>query len=281
MNLTQAPVWLSGLILAVILPMAAEAGYWLHRRIARTPSDVDASNGAGHVVSAALALLGLLIGFTFAMAADRYETRRLLVVEEANAISSAYQLYQLLDDPARGQLSALMLGYMHVRQTFAAADTDETRLNLVDTSSGAIADRIQTQTAVALRAQSDARFSAPILNANNAVFDLAATRRAAIDARVPQGVFTVMIIFAFTTALIMGYGLSAGRQRHRVASTGLFVLVAMAISLIMDLDDPGSGGIRVSQAPLDRAAAVIAIDMARPHPGHTGSAAEPSANPVP
>ena len=46
-------------------------------------------HGAGHIVSAALGLLGLLIAFTFAMAADRYEARRHLVMEEANAIASA------------------------------------------------------------------------------------------------------------------------------------------------------------------------------------------------
>jgi hypothetical protein len=74
---------------------------------------------------------------------------------------------------------------------------------------------------------------------------------------VPQGVLWALASFALATAAIMGYGLAAGGRRHRVASSGLFVLVALAIALIVDLDQPRSGLITIVQTPLDRAAASI------------------------
>jgi hypothetical protein len=89
------------------------------------------------------------------------------------------------------------------------------------------------------------------------MFDLAATRRAAWDAQVPRAVVRSLVAYAALTAMIMGYGLAVGGRRYYLASTGLFVLVAVIIALVIDLDQPGSGRIRVPQEPLDRIAAQI------------------------
>jgi hypothetical protein len=132
MTLADTPVWLSGLIMALIFPLAVEGGFLLHRRLLQRSGEAETGDGAGQIVAAALALLGLLIGFTFAMAADRYETRRQLVVEEANAISTTYLRQQLFDEPARGRLSALTRDYIRARLAFVAAGVDQKRLDAVD-----------------------------------------------------------------------------------------------------------------------------------------------------
>lgn len=267
MGFADAPVWLAGLIMAIAFPLAMEAGYRLHAVLARGPADGEASSGAGHIVSAALALLGLLIGFTFAMAAERYETRRALVVGEANAIGTTYLRDQLLAEPERGRLLVLLGDYAKVRQSFAAAGVDARRLDDVDARTAEVQARIWAETGAALRAPAAAPFTTSVLQTTNDMFDFAATQRAALDARVPDGVFSMLALFAALAAAIMGYGLAAGRRRHLVASSGLFVMVAMAIALVIDLDQPHAGGIRVSQTPLNRMAASIARDLARAFPG--------------
>src|SRR5690349_21188437 len=75
------PIWVTALLIAALLLGACELGFRLGgRRSGAEKTD------QGHVLSAMLALLGLLVGFTFSIAVGRHELRRGLVVEEANAI---------------------------------------------------------------------------------------------------------------------------------------------------------------------------------------------------
>ncbi|MDR3508258.1 MAG: hypothetical protein P4L64_10210 [Caulobacteraceae bacterium] len=255
MSIADAPAWLSGLIMILAFPLAVEAGFRLHKRTRRATDQGDDAGGVGHVISAALALLGLLIGFTFMMAAERYETRRQLVIQEANAISTTYLRAQMFDEPARTRLTDLVADYARQRLAFAAAGMDDARLDAVDTRTAALQTRLWGEIRTALATPQGAPLTTSMLQAANDMFDLAATRRAALDARVPEGVFRMLAIFALATAAIMGYGLCAGGRRHGLLSSGLFVLVALTIALIIDLDQPRSGSIRVSQVPLERTVA--------------------------
>ena len=67
----------------------------------------------------------------------------------------------------------------------------------------------------------------------------------------------LVILVASIAATLTGYGLRAGGHRHGIASAGLFVAVALIISLIVELDEPRTGFIQVPQAPFDRAADAI------------------------
>ena len=68
-------------------------------------------NQEGYLVGSLLGFLALLMAFSFSMALDRYEERRHLVIQEANAIGTAYLRTQLLDEPHRGRLSGLLVAY--------------------------------------------------------------------------------------------------------------------------------------------------------------------------
>jgi len=92
--------------------------------------------------------------------------------------------------------------------------------------------------------------SAALVAAVNAVIDTATTREAAIDARVPSEVIILLIVYAGVSSFLIGYVLGAYRSRHRLATGVLFVLLAMTIVLIIDLDRPQNGSIRVSQAAM-------------------------------
>jgi hypothetical protein len=208
-------------------------------------------------VSAALGLLGLLIGFTFAMSADRFETRRVLVIQEANAISTTWQRQQLLQGPARDQLAALMRRYLEQRRAFSDAGTDQAKLDADWGRTDALQQEIWRQTRAGLRLPVNAPAANLLIGSTNDMFNLAATRREAMDSQVPIAIVWTLIVFALTSAGIIGYGLAAGGGRHAVASTGLFLLVALAITVILDLEQPRTGSIKVSQAPLDRIASRI------------------------
>jgi hypothetical protein len=117
MNWRNFEAWLNSIDLTAMalllfgaMCLAALLGIALQRLPRGRDRDADSSQ-EGYVVSATLGLLALLLGFTFAMATDRFDSRRALVVEEANAIGTAYLRAQLLPEPHRARTSGLLLRY--------------------------------------------------------------------------------------------------------------------------------------------------------------------------
>ena len=91
---TQLAVFI---VVLVAMLAFAEIGYRLGLRLHAT-NDVARKGQIGGVTGAVLGLLGLLLGFTFAMAVERYDTRRGLVVQEASAVGATYLRASLLPD---------------------------------------------------------------------------------------------------------------------------------------------------------------------------------------
>lgn len=59
-----------------------------------------------------------------------------------------------------------------------------------------------------------------------------------------------LLVYATIACLILGYALGGAPRRHRLVGCALFVLLALAVSIILDLDRPRRGAIRVSQEPM-------------------------------
>src|SRR3954469_570465 len=101
-QLDVVPIPATALLLAVVLLTACEAGFRAGARWRATDESYQ-----GSILSATLALLALLVGFTFALALGRYDSRRNLVLEEANAIGTAYLRTQVAPEPFRSRLADL------------------------------------------------------------------------------------------------------------------------------------------------------------------------------
>src|SRR5689334_21544561 len=110
------PIWVTAVLIAALLLGACELGY----RLARWKGDYEKSD-EGHVLSAMLALLGLLVGFSFSIAVNRHEQRRILVVDEANAIDTEYLRTQMLPEPYRSRLADMLHRYTDSRLARGAA----------------------------------------------------------------------------------------------------------------------------------------------------------------
>src|SRR4051794_38485293 len=92
------PLWAFFGTTVALTFLAVEAGFRLGRwRQGRSEHEREAPVGA--IVGASLALLGFLLAFTFGMAASRFDTRRELVLDEANAIGTTYLRATLLSEP--------------------------------------------------------------------------------------------------------------------------------------------------------------------------------------
>src|SRR4030095_4387887 len=126
------PIWLIALATLVLLIGMMFLGALIRRRRdGRAEGEEEARTHEGYIVSGALGLLALLLGFTFALAVDRFDARRGLVLEEANAIGTTYLRAQLLDEPHRSRLSRLLAGYAQNRLDLANASDYERRVTLM------------------------------------------------------------------------------------------------------------------------------------------------------
>jgi hypothetical protein len=216
----------------------------------RQPTGPDKESGQeGYIVSAVLGLLALLLGFTFSLAVDRFETRRHLVLEEANAIGTAYLRAQLLPEPHRTRMSHLLVAYTDNRLALArAAVGSATQLQLLRTNDGLITD-IWAATSASFDSIKQLPFSGAYLGSINALIDLDASRKTARVARVPGEVFAILFTYLITTAAVLGYVLRGARGR--LAAAFLLGLLTLSLMLIIDIDRPTRGGIIESQQPME------------------------------
>ena len=249
-------VWLSGLSLTgvilfvlISLTLASLAGYFVRRvelrRAARREEVVEHSQES-YLVGSMLGLLALLLAFSFSMALDRYEERRHLVVQEANAIGTAYLRAQMLDEPHRSRLSGLLVEYTDNRIELASAAPGRGGPLLARN------DRLLTDiwAAVAASRESALRhgITTALLMTYNEVIDLDTERKVARQMRVPAAVLLLLYGFLMLTALVLGYVLE--ERRGRMGASVLFLILSLYIGIISDLSRPAAGSIIESQEPM-------------------------------
>lgn len=266
-NLWGASPWLIILVVTLLLMGSHELGVQIRRRFRhRALKDQDAEGVGGSYLTASLSLLALLVAFSFGMAVDRFNTRRNLVLQEANAIASTYRRLETLDGPTRDEVGRSLRAYIAAREAFSRS-TELEQLAQAETQSDAAQARLWTSL-VQMHGPSQLREQAS-QEAADRMFEVAEGRRAALEAVVPSSVLFGMLLYATIAALLMGYSHPIDR-RFLVPSSVQFVLLAIALALIVDLDRPRSGLVQVSQAPLLRvAASVRAAEAARVRPAGT------------
>lgn len=242
----HVPIWLLGMLVFALLVAAHFTGSHLQRR--RQPPAADELDSAheGYVVSGVIGLLALLLGFTFALAVDRFETRRILVLQEANAIHATYLRAQTFDEPDRSRLSRSILQYADARIALGKSAGEEQTARLLG-QSNALQGQMWEAALAAIAPRRD-DVSASFMDAMSQAVEVGAERRAARQAHVPKRVFTILIIYMAASAAMMGHVM---RRSWHVAVVSLYLLLTLSYVLILDIDDATSGGVRESQRPME------------------------------
>ena len=243
------PIWMIVIATLVVLIGMMFLGSLVRRRRDRQAEDGDAARThEGYIVSGALGLLALLLGFTFALAVDRYDARRGLVLEEANAIGTTYLRAQLLDEPHRSRLSRLLLGYAQNRLDLANATTYEGRIALM-AQTNTYQTRLWAETVAAIRPIRGQVIAGTFVETMNATIDAGAARVAARRAHVPSRVLVFLLIYMAVAAFLFGFAMPP--RRRPTTTAVLLTLLTLAYSLILDIDRPTGGSIREPQAAME------------------------------
>src|SRR5262252_5334704 len=214
------------------------------RKAARDPH--AAAEGVGAVDGAVFALLGLLIAFTFSGAAARFDTRRQLIVEETNDIGTAYLRLDLLSSDAQPPLRESFRRYLDARIEVYKKLRDIVAAKQELAKANELQKQIWRQAVAASRA-GGASPAAPMLlvQALNAMFDITTTRTMATLMHPPPVVFVMLFGLALAASLLAGYGMTGSRVGSWFHMIGFALVVAFAVYVILDLEYPRLGLIRV------------------------------------
>jgi hypothetical protein len=234
------PVLLGLTILLTLV--AVECGYWLGRWRLRGDHELDATANA--IVGTTLGLLAFTLAFTFSMAASRYDTRKGLVLEEANAIGTTYLRAMMLPAPQASEVRRLLREYVDIRVE-AALDPGQLSAGL------ARSEQLQTQlwreAAAAGSAQPESETTGLFIASLNDVIDLHAERLAGWRNRIPGTIWVFLYLTAALGMASMGYHTGLSGSRRTMAVIFLTLAFSGALTLIADLDRPREGFLTVSQ----------------------------------
>jgi hypothetical protein len=240
--------WTVLILTAVLLLVIAEVGFRVGLRLYATGNDAR-KRQIGGIQGAVLGLLGLLLGFTFAIAGDQYDRRRTLVLQEANGIGTTYLRAGLLPEAHQAPVKDLLRRYVDLRLKYQPLVDDPAKRAEGMRMSAEIQAELWKHAAEAAK-EAPNNITAIFIESLNETIDSDAERIAAMRAHIPGGVWLLLVIVAAFGCVITGYGAGADAARTALSSVFLPLMITLVIVLIFDLSHPRQGLIRVSQQPL-------------------------------
>lgn len=200
----------------------------------------------GTLMGATLGLLAFFLAFTFSMAASRFEERRLLVLEEANAIRRCYLRAGNLPE-------ANTLAVRHILREYILAQLEGTHIdkfNQAMKQTNELQNLLWAQ-AVIIGKKDNSSVAALFIESVNQLIE-AHTKRLLItvQTRISRTIWEALYFVTFLTMSLIGYHSGVLAMRNLVANCSLALIFATVIYLISDLDRPFEGFLNVTQQPM-------------------------------
>ncbi|MBC8039363.1 MAG: DUF4239 domain-containing protein [Opitutaceae bacterium] len=242
-SLTIVLITAAGMCLAMMLLLLAGRRLGA-RRLASDPETFK--SGSGAVEGAVFGLMGLLIAFTFSGAAERFDKRRALVVDEANNIGTAWLRLDLLPETAQPPLREKFRLYVDARLAFyskfpnlEAAQSELIRFTTLQ-------NEIWAGSVAACRDSGSSPATMLLLPALNQMIDITTTRTMAARIHPPTVIYAMLGLLVLAGSLLAGYGMAAGKAHHWFHALVFALVMSFAIYVILDFEFPRLGLIRIN-----------------------------------
>ena len=198
-----------------------------------------------------LGLLALLLGFTFNMSLQRYDDRSHEVIKEANVIGTCMLRAKLLPAPYNSEAHRLLKNYLNLRIETSSIDLTDTEDRKLITQK---TDKIQNQiwdlaTEVAEIDPSPVRTGNFIISLNE-VIDARGERNSVLQRHVPEVILFLLFIVFIIGGALMGYISGLSLKRAYISTVMFTFLIVLVVFIIIDLDRPKRGLIKINQDSL-------------------------------
>lgn len=258
-------ILLAGVVF-VSMVVAMEMGYRLGLRTQASASDAFRTH-VNTIGASILGILALLLGFTFSQSLQRFDSRSQAVVEEANAIGTAYLRSQLLPTSVRSSVQQLLREYLDLRVQASGVTLDDQQGREL-----LLAEASRAQTALwgyayqAAEEEPNPVTTGLFIQSLNELIDTLGKRNAALNRHVPEVILLLLYATLLMVATIVGYASGVAGFRISVAAYIMVLLIVVLVYIIVDLDRPRRGMIQVDQRPLVELEAALNSDANMPPP---------------
>ena len=245
--LDSLPIWLIGVLIVVLSLVAYEVGFragrWWQDRL---PGEQEGPSGV--MVGSLLALIAFLLAVTMGMASDRFDHRRTLVLDQANAIDTVYLRAGYLAEPTASQIRALVREYAPL-QVGTTSDLQKIEANAAQSIE--LQQQMWSITEAMIRDTGGSDVIATFVESLNDLINTHESRvTAVIYGRVPSTVLLLLIAGAILSIGVVGYSAGVTEKRSLITAVVLIIALGATIMLVIDLDRPRDGFITVSQQPI-------------------------------
>jgi hypothetical protein len=257
---------LIAVIVYVSIAVGIEVGHLLGRRMQGLVTEPSKAH-VNAMQASLLGVLALLLGFTFSLALQRFSDRSEAVVAEANAIGTAYLRARLLPGNVQSEVKAALQRHVDLRVQAGAVTLDhrrDRRALLAKTNENL--DSLWRIASRAAKEDPNPVTSGLFIQALNDLIDAYGTRDAALERHVPEVVLFLLHGTFILTGIVLGYGARVSGHRSSFATYILIALVVVLAFVIVDLDRPRRGMIKVDQSSLH--GLKTAIDLAQREENH-------------
>ncbi len=217
------------------------------RKYLEKKSGFENSNDSSSIEGAMLGLFALFLAFTFSMASSRFDTRREVIVTEANAIGTAILRADLYPDSIRNAMRTHFKTYVEQRIAYHNAIIDEAKISQSLTLATAESDALWQMATTLAKTKEHDLASRLMIPALNDMIDVVTSRDAAKNARVPDLVLWVLLLFGYCASFMVGYG-TKGATINYFVGISFIVMITIAMYLIADLNRPRRGFINTEGA---------------------------------
>ena len=234
-------------ILFILILLANEIGFRIGSHI-QQKSNSDVKSQTYTVQGGMLALLALLLGFTFNMALQRFDKRSETVILEANAIGTAYLRTKLLPAPYNAITAALFQKYIDLRIKAGQIDLPESAESLaIAKRTDSLQNLIWENALQAAKKDPNPVTTGLFIAALNDMIDARGARNAYLQLHVPEIILFLLFVVFITAGGLMGYSSGLGQNRTFIPTFLMTFLIILVVFIIIDLDRPRRGLIRVNK----------------------------------
>ncbi len=238
----QIPLWLLCTLTILIIVIGFEGGFQLGTRARNKEQCPDS---IGSMVQATLAMLAFLLAFTFGLAAERFNDRRTLVIEEANAYRTTYLRSEFLPEATQKAVQDLVREYVDVRLMLAHNPMSSIDVSELDT----IPTLIWAKVMEVGKSNLDSDLPALLVDSLNQTMSLQAERTAAEYTRIPEIVWMTLYLMSFLGMAAIGYQCGVVRTRSYTITGSLIISLSIVILMVADLDRPREGFLQTNETP--------------------------------
>ena len=243
--LDALPLWALFIGILLVVLCSVEFGYRLGRyRRSRREEEKEAPLGT--MVGATLGLLAFILAFTFGLAASRFDNRRQVLLDEANAIGTTYLRAGILPEHGE-QIRGLLREYVSVRLDAVRSGNIAEGIR----RSEDIQQKVWTEAETVGNKNPNSIVVGLFVQSLNEMIDLHAKRlQTGVRSRIPAAIWLGLFAVASLSLATMGYHAGLSGTRRSLAILAVAVTFSVVIELIADLDRPFEGVLRVSQQAL-------------------------------